>query len=148
MKVLEVMNKEVVSISKDASVEEATKLMIEKSVGGLPVVDGENKVVGMITEKDLLTRHKEFVPPPYVDILGAFVYLEDPTRANERLKKSLSSSIEDVMSTPVFSVNPEDDVQLVLGFMVEQGFNRIPVEEEEKLVGIVSRGDILKGLAK
>ncbi|WP_353893056.1 CBS domain-containing protein [Proteinivorax hydrogeniformans] len=146
MKVAEVMNKDVVSINKNATVEEATKLMIEKSVGGLPVVDDENKVVGMITEKDLLLRHKEFVPPPYVDILGAFVYLEDPTRANERLKKSLSASVEDVMSTPVFTVSPEDDTQLVLQFIVDHGYNRIPVEEEEKLVGIVSRGDILKGL--
>lgn len=146
MLVKDFYNKEVISINKDQTVEEATQLMIEHNVGGLPVVDDENNLVGMVTEKDILSRHKKIMPLPYIDVLGVFLYLEDPRRANEELKKSLAVKIEDLMSTPVYSVTLEDDINIPLEFMVRKGFNRIPVEQEGKLVGIITRHDLLKAV--
>ncbi|SHK35953.1 CBS domain-containing protein [Anaerobranca californiensis DSM 14826] len=146
MLVKDFYNKEVISINKDQTVEEATQLMIEHNVGGLPVVDDENNLVGMLTEKDILSRHKKIMPLPYIDVLGVFLYLEDPRRANEELKKSLAVKIEDLMSTPVYSVTLEDDINIPLEFMVRKGFNRIPVEQEGKLVGIITRHDLLKAV--
>ncbi|SES82979.1 CBS domain-containing protein [Anaerobranca gottschalkii] len=148
MLVKEFYNKEVISINKDQTVEEATQLMIEHNVGGLPVVDNENSLVGMVTEKDILSRHKKIMPLPYIDVLGVFLYLEDPGRANEELKKSLAVKIEDLMSTPVYSVTLEDEIDIPLEFMVRKGFNRIPVEQDGKLVGIITRHDLLKAIVK
>ena len=146
MLVKDLYNKDVISVNKDSSVEEAAKLMAENDVGGLPVVDDENSLVGMITEKDILDRHKKIMPIPYINVLGALLYLEDPGRANEELKKSLAHTVEEVMITPVTSVTPEDDIDTVLHFMVQQGYNRIPVEDEGRVVGIISRNDLLKGI--
>lgn len=146
--VKDLYNKNVITINKNSSVEEAAKLMAEKGVGGLPVVDDENSLVGMITEKDILDRHKKIMPIPYIDVLGALLYLEDPGRANAELKKSLSYQVEDVMTTPVTSVTTEDDLDTVLHFMVKKGYNRIPVEENGRVVGIISRNDLIKGLVK
>jgi CBS domain-containing protein len=148
MLVKDFYNKEAISINKDQTVEEATQLMIEHNVGGLPVVDNENSLVGMVTEKDILSRHKKIMPLPYIDVLGVFLYLEDPKRANEELKKSLAVKIEDLMSTPVYSVTLEDEIDIPLEFMVRKGFNRIPVEQDGKLVGIITRHDLLKAIAK
>lgn len=146
MLVKDLFNKDVISISKDSSIEEAAKLMTEKEIGGLPVVDEDNSLVGIITEKDMLDRHKKILPIPYINVLGALFYLEDPGRANEELKKSLAYKVEEIMKTPVTSVSPEDDIDTVLSFMVNHGYNRIPVEEEGRLVGIISRNDLLKGI--
>ncbi|QNO14574.1 CBS domain-containing protein [Alkalicella caledoniensis] len=146
MLVKDVFNKSVISINKKATIEEATQLMMEKRVGGLPVVDDENSIVGMLTEKDIIARHKEIMPVPHVDVLGVFFYLEDPGRANKEFKRALAVMVEDAMSTPVYSVSPEDEIDVVLELMVTQGYNRIPVEENGELVGIIAREDLLKSL--
>lgn len=146
MLVKDVFNKSVISINKKATIEEATQLMMEKRVGGLPVVDDENSIVGMLTEKDIIARHKEIMPVPHVDVLGVFFYLEDPGRANKEFKRALAVMVEDAMSTPVYSVSPEDEIAVVLELMVTQGYNRIPVEENGELVGIIAREDLLKSL--
>ncbi len=146
MQVRDIYNKEVISINKDARIEEAANIMVEKSIGGLPVVDNEGSLVGIITEKDIIGRHKKIMPLPYIDVLGAFIYLEDPGRANEELKKALAINVEEVMTTPVTSVSPEDDIDLVMQLIVAEGINRIPVEEDGKLVGVIARNDVLKGI--
>lgn len=147
MLVREFYNKEVISINKDESIEKAARVMLEKQVSGLPVIDEEESLVGMITEKDLIARHKRIMPIPYIDVLGAFFYLEDPERANAQLKKSLANKVEEVMTTPVMSVSPDDDIETVLEFIVTKGFNRIPVESDGKLVGIIARNDVLKAIS-
>lgn len=148
MLVKDVYNNQVVSINKNATIEEATTLMMENKIGGLPVVDDENSIVGMITEKDLIARHKEIMPVPHIDVLGVFFYLEDPGRANKEFKRSLAVLVEDAMSSPVFYVNIDDEIDLVMELMVTQGFNRIPVEKDGKLVGIIAREDLLKSLVR
>lgn len=146
MQVKDLYNRDVISINKDSTIEEAARLMAAKEIGGLPVVDEDDSLVGIITEKDMLNRHKKILPIPYINVLGALFYLEDPGRANEELKKSLAYKVEEIMITPVTSVSPEDDIGTVLNFMVNHGYNRIPVEENGRLIGIISRNDLLKGI--
>lgn len=146
MKVSEVMSQNVVSITVEATVEDAAKLLLEKNISGLPVVDKDGKLVGIITHKDLLYKNMEPDTPAMLEILGGFVYLGGVDRYNGELKKLVGTKVKDIMTTDVITASVDDSVQSVARLMVRNEVNRIPIVKDGQLVGIVSRADVVKSL--
>src|SRR4051812_6257055 len=101
MKAKEIMSQKVITIGKDTTIEEIAHLFIEKNISGVPVVDGENKVVGMVTQKDLLYKDVEPHFPPVVEILGGLIFLGGVKHYNEELKKLVATKAEDIMTAKV-----------------------------------------------
>lgn len=148
MKVADIMTKNVISITLEATVEDAAKLLLERNISGLPVVDKDGKLAGIITHKDLLYKNMEPEAPAMLEILGGFVYLGGVGRYNDELKKLISTKVSDVMTKDVITAGMDDSVQSVAKLMVQNGVNRIPVVKDGQLVGIVSRADIIKNTAR
>lgn len=142
----DIMSKDVITIRKSASIEEIAKLLIEKNISGVPVVDDSNSIIGIVTKNDLIYKDVEVKFPSYVEFLGGIFYLESVKHYEEKLKKFLANSAEDIMTSEVVTINENTDVKEIAEAMVEKGITKLPVIRDNKLVGIVTRGDILKSL--
>jgi CBS domain-containing protein len=148
MKAKEIMSQNVITIGKDTTIEEIAHLFIEKNISGVPVVDSENKVIGMVTQKDLLYKDVEPHFPPVLEILGGLIFLGGVRHYNEELKKLVATKAEDIMTEKVVSIDEEAEVERAAELMVEKDINRIPVLKDGNLVGIIGRSDMVKYIAK
>lgn len=142
----DIMTTEVITVSPDDDVEKVARLLLEHHISGLPVVDGGGKLVGVISEGDLVGREKEVRGPSYTVFLGAVIYLERPQRFLDELKRTVALKVGELMSSKkIYTVGPESTVEEVATIIVEKGINRVPVVDgEQKLLGIITRQDILK----
>ncbi len=153
MKVKDVMNKDVISCKPDDSVAALARLFKENHISGMPVVE-EEKVVGIVSETDLLRLFKtpEFsgelwLPSPLEVIelpIRNIVRFEEIKKALEDVKLK---PVRSIMKKTVHSVSPEDSLEDASSTMVRHKVNRLPVVENGKLVGIVARSDIIRGLS-
>lgn len=142
----DIMSTNVVTVKKDATIEEIARLLTEKNISGVPVVDENGNVVGMVTKKDLIYKDVDLKFPSYVEILGGIFFVDGIKHYEEKLKKLLANKAEDIMTDKVVTITEDMDIKTIAELMVEKGVNRLPVIKDEKLVGIVSRGDIVKSL--
>ena len=143
-RVADVMEREVVTVAPDATVHELVLLLQQKDLGGVPVVDGDGRLVGIVTEGDLVIEDADVRLPHYFELLGNLVYLGGQKKFEDRLKKMVGNSVSDVMTTEVFTVAPDDPVAKAANIMVDKKVNRVPVVEGDRLVGIVARHDIIR----
>ena len=147
LKAKDIMTEDVVTIEPETSVEEAAKILSENNISGLPVVK-DGKVLGIISEKDLIIKDKKLHFPDYIDLLGGIIYLESYKKFEEEFKKFIAVNVEELMTEDVITISPETPVEDIATIMVEEEVNRIPVVVNDKLVGIVTRADLVRDLAE
>ncbi len=144
----DVMSTEVITVQPTTSVNKIAHLMSDNDISGLPVVDDNNEVVGVITELDLIVRNARFKMPTYFVILDSIIYLERPGHFRERLQHMLGTTAEEIMSKPPKIVTPNSTIEDLASLMIDRRMNPLPVvDEENKLIGIVSRSDIIRMMA-
>jgi len=148
MKVRDIMTTDVVSMKPDAPVNEVARVMGAGDISGVPVLDDAGSVVGIITELDLIVRNTRLDMPRFIQILDlGRIPLEWPGHYRERMRHMLGTRAEDVMSREVMTIGPDDDVEKLAELMVERRVNPVPVVDQGKLVGIVSRADLIDMMA-
>lgn len=145
--VSEIMTRDVITVSPDTPVAEAAKLLLEKSVNGLPVVDEDNALVGIICQSDLITQQKKLPLPTYFTLLDGLIPLTSLGSVERQINKMSATEVKDAMTVDPVSVSPDSDIQEVANLMVEKNFHTIPIVRDGKLVGIVGKEDILRMLA-
>ena len=144
----EIMSQDVITVSPEEEVDKAARILLENKISGLPVVDANNHVVGIITEKDLIVRAGELKVPFYITLFDSIIFLENPIRFNNDVKKYIATQIKDAMTRKVFMVEEDTPINENVEIMQKRAVNRVPVVRNDKLVGIITRNDILKALVK
>ncbi|HVB64245.1 MAG TPA: CBS domain-containing protein [Nitrolancea sp.] len=138
-----IMAKDVKTVGPETPVEEVAKLLWENKISSLPVVE-ERKVIGMVTDFDLITRETEYDAPMYISLLEAYFHIPGTGDAKQ-LKKILAISARDLMTSPAITVTPEMTVLEVATLMYDKRLNALPVTDlEGNLIGIVARADIVR----
>jgi CBS domain-containing protein len=147
--VREVMEADPPSVHQDAPVEEVVRLLRARELPGVPVVDGEGRCVGVITEADLVLPDEQgdLHLPHYIQLFGGTVFLEPLGHFEERLRKAFASTASDMMTPDPDTVSPDTSVQEAARIVHESGHNRLPVVDGGRLVGVVTRVDLLGALA-
>lgn len=112
------------------------------------MVDEAGKIVGIVTEADLLVQTQKLKVPSYVQLLGGIIYLDSVKEFEEDLRKAVAVQVKDIMTTDVVTVEEDAEIEDIATTMADEGINRLPVVRDGALVGIVSRADIVKALAK
>ena len=149
--VAEIMDSNPDTVGPDADVESVVLKLRENELPGLPVVDSDGRCLGIITESDLVLRDNEadLHLPHYIQIMGGVIWLEPLREFESRIRKALASSAKDMMtSDDLLTVSPETSAAEAGKLIVEHGHNRLPVVDGDgKLVGVVTRVDVLSALA-
>ena len=146
MKAREIMSQPVLVIRQDATLDEAARLMLEKDVGGLPVVDAAGRLVGIVTESDFAAKERgvPFSTLRYPQVFGEWMSNEQIERVYHAAR---SKKVSEIMTGEVATVSEDDSVQKVLELMLQRNAHRIPVVREGVPVGMVARHDLLKLMA-
>ena len=146
MKASDVMTVGAATIRSDASAPEAARLMLQYAISGLPVVDAAGHVVGIITEGDFLRRTETGTErqhrPRWLEVLLG------PGRLADEYVHSHSRKVEEVMTRQVVTVAEETPVDEIARLMERHRIKRVPVTRDNTVVGIVSRANLLRGLAR
>lgn len=137
-----IMSAPVVTIRPEVPVRDAVRMLLDRHISGLPVVDGEGRLVGIVTEADLLA--KEAQPPANEPLLGWFgrsLWLERMVTGYRKLE---GRTVGEVMTHNVVTAEEETPVHVLASRMMRYGVNRLPIVEAGRVVGIVTRADVLK----
>jgi CBS domain-containing protein len=145
----QIMDSSPVTVPPDASVEQVVAALREHELPGLPVVDADGQLVGIVTEADLVLPDDEgdLHIPHYVNLFGGTVFLESLHRFEDRLRKAFAATAKDMMTRDPDTVGPDTSVREAARLIHETGHNRLPVVEGGRLVGVVTRLDVLGALA-
>ena len=147
--VRDIMDSVPASVRPDTPVEEVVAVLRQHELPGVPVVDDDGRLVGIVTERDLVLPDDEgdLHIPHYVNLFGGTVFLEPLGRFEKRLRKAFASNAADMMSSDPDTVAPDTSVRDAARLIHESGHNRLPVVDDGRLVGVVTRLDVLGALA-
>jgi CBS domain-containing protein len=144
MQARDIMTERVLSVTPDTPVAHVARLLREKHISGVPVLNQQGRVVGIVTELDLIKRHARIHMPIYLPFLDSPIFLEDPRRYQDDVRRVLGTTAEEIMTRKVRTASPETSVEDLATMMVEERANPIPIiDAEGSLVGIVSHTDIV-----
>ena len=147
-KAKDIMTTKVITTRESMSVKELAQLLFEHRISGVPVYDEKNKVIGVVTESDLIDRNKKLHIPTAVAILDAFVFLENPDKLEKDIKKMAATKVGDICSRKLVSVRPDTPLDEVATLMAEQKVHTLPVLDGEQLVGVIGKSDIIRTIAQ
>lgn len=152
MLIKDVMTPDPVTIQTDANVSEAASILRKKRIGGIPVMEGE-RLVGIVTETDLLSLLDVGELSDDLWLPSPLEIIEIPIREFvnwEKTKKALTdiseSPVSDIMSTDVIYIDEDAEIEEAAKLMLSEGIARLPVVRDDRLVGIVTRQDIVRGI--
>ena len=143
MKIGEIMTRDVITVSPQTPIREAARLMADHAISGLPVVDGQGQLVGVLSEGDLILRQKA---RPRVPWWRAF--FQDGEQLAREYQKAAGTTVAEVMTKSAISVSPDLPIEAAALILDQRRIRRVPVVAAGRVVGIVSRGDLVKVLAR
>lgn len=141
MKVKDAMTADVLTVSPEMSLKTAAALMAGYAIGGLPVVDQDGTLLGVVTEADVLLKERAEQPHGLWNMLHR-------QEAHAVMAKVAARTVGDAMTAPVVTVGPRSSMGVAADLMFEHGVNRLPVVDGDKLVGIISRHDLVQAFAR
>lgn len=147
MKAQDIMTREVVKIREDTTVEEIARLLSKHRIGGMPVVDEDGRVIGIVCESDLFLKEKG-LPFSAVKVPVLFKRWVDSDRLAEIYEEARHHTAADVMTSDVVCVDVEDTMSHVAWLMAQRNIKRVPVLRDGVLAGIITRSDIIRLLAR
>jgi len=146
------MNRKVIFVHPETCIEEVVKIFKDNNIRGLPVVDSDHKVVGVISESDISEYSKELHVTPLIGFTGWVSPYTDVSQIasfNKGIELLSSAKVEDVMSKKVIAAKEMTTFHEVVALMKKSSVNRIPVVDgDNKLIGIITRQDLLTYLAE
>jgi CBS domain-containing protein len=144
--VKEIMTSEPITVGPDTPITEAAKLLLERRINGLPVVDSEGRLTGIICQSDLVTQQKKFPIPSVFTLLDGIIPLQSSKSLDREVKKITATSVREAMSPDPVTVTPDMTIDEVATLMVDRKFHTLPVVEGDLLVGVIGKEDVLKTL--
>jgi CBS domain-containing protein len=147
--VRDIMDANPQTVREDTPVQDVIRLLRDNELPGVPVVNEGGRCVGIVTENDLVISDDEgdLHLPHYIELFGGIVFLEPLQRFEDRLRKAFASKAGDMMTRDPVTVAPDTTVREAAHVIAEEGHNRLPVAEHGRLVGVVTRVDVLSALA-
>ncbi|MEA2686322.1 MAG: hypothetical protein QOE93_1517 [Actinomycetota bacterium] len=145
--VRQVMTTDVLSFRPGDPIDDAARALSARKIGGAPVVDDDNRVVGLLEDDDLIVQESRLHFPTVISILGAYIELPSARAHFEAdLRKAVGATVGDVMDANPPMCGPDDTLEQVATIMHENDLSRLPVVSDGRLVGIVSRGDLVRAI--
>ena len=148
--VADIMDTDPVTVTPEDDVETVVRLLRTHELPGVPVVNDGGRPIGIVTESDLIIGDEEgdLHLPHYIELMGGIVYLEPLRRFEARLRKAAASKVKDLMTADPTTIEAGAGIHDAGRIIVRSGHNRLPVIEHGRLVGVVTRVDVLEALTR
>ncbi|SKA80717.1 CBS domain-containing protein [Paucidesulfovibrio gracilis DSM 16080] len=134
------------TLAPDADVSEAVRLMLENKINGLPVVDQQQQLVGVICQSDLVAQQKKVALPSFFTLLDGLFPVTASEEMDKEVDKMTALTVEKAMTTDPVHVNEDTPLDEIATLMVEKKLYTLPVVNEGRLVGVVGKEDVLRTL--
>jgi CBS domain-containing protein len=148
--VRDIMDPDPVTVTPETDVATVVSVLRENELHGVPVVNEGGRCVGIITEADLVLAGDDgdLHLPHYIELFGGIVFLESMSHFEERLRKAVAATAQDMMTADPVTVDHDATVAQAARVISRKGHNRLPVVEHGRLVGVVTRVDVLEALTR
>jgi len=142
----DIMSREVHTIDLEASVEDLARRFLEVGVSVMPVLDAAGRLQGIVSETDLIARDQPLHIPTVITLFDWVVYLESEERFAQQVRKMTARKVREICTREVITCSPDATVPEIAALMVEKGIHLVPVVEQERLIGVVARHDIIRSM--
>jgi CBS-domain-containing membrane protein len=146
LKAKDIMTKEVITVKPETTLEELARLLMKRQISGAPVVDDKGKILGIVTENDLISKNSRLHIPTILRLFDAYIPL-GTSKMESDIRKMAASTVEDICTKEIITVDEEASVEYIATIMTEKRIHILPVVREGKLVGIIGKKDLIKGIA-
>jgi CBS domain-containing protein len=149
--VADIMERDVVVVHPDDEVATLLGLMREHELPGVPVVDDSGRLVGIVTEADLVIKEEDadLHLPHHIDLMGGVIFLEPIKHYEERLRRAFAATVADMMTSDPVTVAPDQPIREAARLIAQRRHNRLPVVDPDgQLLGVVTRLDVLEALTR
>ncbi|MCK5533889.1 CBS domain-containing protein [bacterium] len=148
MQAKEIMTKKVFTVSPEMSISDVASFLLAQKISGAPVINKQGKLIGIVTEDDLIFQDKKIHFPTVVNILGGLIYLENFKHFDDELKKIMAQNVLEIMTKEVITIKEDTSVCEIATLMTEKQVHLFPVMDQDRIVGIVGKADIVKAIAE
>lgn len=145
LKAKDIMTTDVITIKPEATVEELARALMEHRISGVPVVDDAKKIVGIVTENDLIRKNKRFHIPTVIRLFDAY-FLIGAGKAEEEIKKMAATTVDEIYTEKVVSIEEDTSLEDIATIMAEQHIHLLPVLSSGTVVGIVGKADVVRAM--
>lgn len=146
--VTDLMTRDPITVYPETPLNDAIKILAERRISGLPVINQQGQLVGVLSEADLMWQETGVTLPAHIMILDSVIYLENPAKYERDLHKALGQTVGEVMSNEIVTITPEKSLRKAAQTMHERKVPRLlVVDETGALIGILTRGDIVRFMA-
>jgi CBS-domain-containing membrane protein len=143
----DIMVNDVLTVTPETSIQEAVKLLLDRRINGLPVVDRKNRLVGIVCQSDLIIQQKRIPLPSVFTLLDSFIPLSSMKSLDKVVQKMAAFVVNDAMTRSPVTVRPETSLEEIATLMVDKKYHTLPVVGEDgELVGIIGKEDVLRTL--
>ena len=146
LKVKDIMSQDVISVTPETEITKAAKILLEKRINGMPVIDPFGRLVGIICQSDLVAQQKGIPVPSVFTFLESFIPLTSRKRLDKEMEKIAALTVKEAMTLEPVTVSPETEIEDVARLMVDKKYHTLPVVEDGRVVGVVGKEDVLKTL--
>ncbi len=144
----DIMTKEVLTVTTDVTIEGLARILTKHDISGAPVVDEDGKLIGIVTESDLIKMEQRLHIPTVINIFDAVIYLGSSKKFEEDIKRMAATTVEDIFRKDVVTIAENATIEEIATIMSEKNIHHLPVVKKGRLVGIVGKKDIVKAIAK
>jgi CBS domain-containing protein len=143
----DIMTTKVHTVHPDTEIKALAKTFVEHNVNAMPVVDDEGKLVGMVTQTDLVEQDKPLHIPTVISLFDWVIYLESPKKFMEEVRKVTARKVGEICSKDVITCTADTPVATVASLMVDNKVHLVPVVSDDRVIGVVARLDIIRSMS-
>ncbi|HBR21492.1 MAG TPA: hypothetical protein DD713_02820 [Nitrospiraceae bacterium] len=142
----DIMTRNVTTVGATTTIEELARILMEHKISGVPVVDDNENLIGIVTENDLISQNKRLHIPTVMRLFDAFIVLESQSKVEKEIKRLTAITVDDIYIKEIITVAEGTPVQDIATIMSEKKVHLIPVVEGKKILGIIGKIDLIKGI--
>jgi CBS-domain-containing membrane protein len=146
LKAKDIMTRDVITVKPDTTIEDLARLLMKHQINGTPVVDDNGNLKGVVTENDLISKNSRLHIPTIFRLFDAFIPL-GASRLEVEIKKMAAFAVDDICTRDMITVDGETSVEEIATIMTEKKIHLLPVLKEGKLIGIIGKKDLIRGMA-
>ena len=146
LKAKDIMTRDVLTVKEPTTLGELAGILMNNHISGTPVIDEKGNLKGIVTENDLISQNRRLHIPTILRLFDAFIPLGTSKLENE-IKRVSATTVADIYTKDVVTVEEETPLENIATIMAEKKIHHLPVVKEGKLVGIIGKKDIIKGIS-